>query len=167
MAERRMFAKTIIDSDAFLSLSVDARVLYFSIGICARDKGLVNNIRSIARSHGVNVSAVAELADAGYITQTSDSEYTIVHWYENNGVGETAKKRNTYIYHQWRDEVIEHAMHKCERCGSTVNLNAHHIKHFAQFPMLRYVPENGMCLCEKCHRQLHKKEASDGRREMD
>lgn len=167
MAERRMLAKTIIDSDAFLSLSVDARLLYFSIGVRARDKGLVNNIRTIARAHGINESAITELVDTGYIYLTGDSEYTITHWYENNGIGETAKKRNNYAYRQWREEVLKRALYECMKCGSVDNLNAHHIKHFSQYPTMRFDPDNGMCLCAKCHRELHEKERMDGRRKVD
>lgn len=163
MAERRMLAKTIIDSDAFLSLSVDARLLYFSIGVHARDKGLVNNIRTIARAHGVKESAITELADAGYIYQTGDSEYTITHWYENNGIGETAKKRNNYAYRQWREEVLKRALYECEKCGSVENLHVHHIKRFADFPALRQDLSNGICLCAKCHRELHEMERMNGR----
>ena len=33
MAERRMFAITIIDSDAFIDMPMSARLLYYDLGI--------------------------------------------------------------------------------------------------------------------------------------
>ena len=37
MAERRMFAKTIVLSDAFLDMPMSARCLYFTLGMLADD----------------------------------------------------------------------------------------------------------------------------------
>ena len=37
MAERRMFAKTIIDSDAFLDMPASAQALYFHLAMRAPD----------------------------------------------------------------------------------------------------------------------------------
>ena len=41
MAERRMFAKTIVTSDAFLDMPLSARCLYFTLGMLADDDGFV------------------------------------------------------------------------------------------------------------------------------
>ena len=49
MAERRMFAKTIVLSDAFLDMPLSARCLYFTLGMVAGNKGLINNVYSIPR----------------------------------------------------------------------------------------------------------------------
>ena len=49
MAERRMFAKTIIDSDAFLDMPATAQLLYFQLGVRADDDGFVNNPKRIMR----------------------------------------------------------------------------------------------------------------------
>lgn len=38
MAERRMFAKTIIDSDAFLDMPLSAQALYFHLSMRADDE---------------------------------------------------------------------------------------------------------------------------------
>ena len=42
MAERRMFAKTIIDSDAFLDMPLSAQSLYFHLAMRADDDGFIN-----------------------------------------------------------------------------------------------------------------------------
>ena len=49
MAERRMFAKTIVLSDAFLDMPITARCLYFTLGMVADDDGFVNSPKSIMR----------------------------------------------------------------------------------------------------------------------
>ena len=43
MAERRMFAKTIVLSDAFLDLPLGSRCLYYTLGMLADDDGFVNS----------------------------------------------------------------------------------------------------------------------------
>lgn len=43
MAERRMFAKTIIDSDSFLDMPLSAQALYFHLSMRADDDGFINN----------------------------------------------------------------------------------------------------------------------------
>ena len=52
MAERRMFAKTIVLSDAFLDMPLSARCLYFTLNMFADDEGFINNPKSIIRQCG-------------------------------------------------------------------------------------------------------------------
>lgn len=43
MAERRMFAKAIIDSDAFLDMPLTTQALYFHLVVRSDDGGFVNS----------------------------------------------------------------------------------------------------------------------------
>ena len=54
MAERRMFAKTIIDSDAFLDMPTSTQALYFHLGVRADDDGFINNPKKIQRIIGAS-----------------------------------------------------------------------------------------------------------------
>ena len=54
MAERRMFAKTIIDSDAFLTLPLSSQALYFHLSMRGDDEGFVNKPKSLMRTIGAN-----------------------------------------------------------------------------------------------------------------
>lgn len=166
MAERRMFAKTIVTSDAFLDMKPAVQALYFHICMNARDKGIVNNARSVANSIGLSGFAIEDLVDRGYLKKIGDGEYEIVHWYENNGIGETAKKRNNYKYRKWREAVIARDGF-CMKCGSKENLEAHHIKSFAENPMDRFDVSNGLTYCHDCHKQIHKEARERGRSEVD
>lgn len=157
MAERRMFAKTIVLSDAFLSMSMSALYLYFVLGIEAENMGLLRNTKAIARGIGCTHYDIEELIKNGFLLENNHDiyKYKIAHWYENNGVGETAKKRNNHEYRKWRQKVIERDG-CCTSCGSKENLEAHHIKEFSKYPDSRLVLSNGITLCNKCHRNLHK-----------
>lgn len=162
MAERRMFAKTIVLSDAFLDMPMSARCLYFTLGVSAYDKGIVINARSTAVAIGGEKSDVDLLVERGFLTPTDDGNYRITHWYENNGIGETAKKRNNYAYRSWRGRVLKRDGFRCQQCGSTEDLNVHHIMPFAQYPELRFEVSNGITLCESCHKEHHRKERERG-----
>ena len=49
MAERRMFAKTIVLSDAFLDMPLSTRCLYFTLGMLGDDDGFINSPKSVMR----------------------------------------------------------------------------------------------------------------------
>ena len=50
MAEKRMFSKQIIDSDAFLDMPLSAQALYFHLSMRADDDGFVDNPRKNTKS---------------------------------------------------------------------------------------------------------------------
>lgn len=151
MAEKRMFATSVVETDSFYELSIGAQALYFHLSMAARNKGLLNNARTIARVIGADLSCIDELIEHKYIAPEEDGVFRIIHWYENNTIGENHKKRNSYSYRKWRAAVI--ARDKvCQSCGSTKNLEAHHIKPFATHPELRLDVNNGITLCRECHR---------------
>ena len=156
-----MFAKTIVLSDAFLDMPLSARCLYFTLGVIAYDKGIVINANSTAKMIGGGEEDVDCLVKNRFLREIEDGHYQIVHWYENNGVGETAKKRNNYTYRKWRLDVIKRDGGCCANCGSHDNLQVHHIKHFAEYPELRFEVSNGITLCRQCHKELHKKEREE------
>ncbi len=68
------------------------------------------------------------------------------------------KIRNSVEYKKWRDAVFERDDYTCQHCHQHGGkLNAHHIKPFSEFPQLRLEVSNGITLCEKCHKEVHKK----------
>lgn len=54
-------------------------------------------------------------------------------------------------YKFWRIAVFKRDGFACKKCGLKDCLEAHHIKRWAEFPMLRYVVSNGITLCKRCH----------------
>lgn len=68
------------------------------------------------------------------------------------------QQRRTSQYAAWRTAVFERDNYTCQDCNQRGGeLNAHHLQSFKKFPKLRYKIENGITLCEKCHRERHKR----------
>lgn len=54
MAEKRMFSKQIIDSDAFLEMPLSTQALYFHLSMRADDDGFLNNAKKVMKIIGAN-----------------------------------------------------------------------------------------------------------------
>lgn len=68
------------------------------------------------------------------------------------------RQRSTPQYIGWRIDVFERDDYTCQKCGQRGGtLNAHHIKPFARHKKLRYAIDNGLTLCEECHRAEHRR----------
>lgn len=84
MAERRMFAKTIVLSDAFLDMPMSARCLYFTLGMLADDDGFVNAPRSIMRQCGASDDDMKLLVAKKFVLLFDSGVIVIKHWRINN-----------------------------------------------------------------------------------
>lgn len=84
MAERRMFAKTIVLSDAFLDMPTSARCLYFTLGMLADDDGFVNSPRSIMRQCGATDDDMKLLLAKKFALIFDSGVIVIKHWRINN-----------------------------------------------------------------------------------
>lgn len=68
---------------------------------------------------------------------------------------EVTDRRDSRV-RKWTKEVVSKGY--CEECGSTENLEAHHIAYWSESPKDRINVKNGQCLCHKCHCAEHKDE---------
>ena len=97
MAERRMFAKTIVTSDAFLDMPLSARCLYFTLGMFADDDGFVNNPKSIMRQVGACTDDLNLLIAKRFILTFESGVIVIKHWYIHNYIRNDRYKETKYI----------------------------------------------------------------------
>lgn len=84
MAERRMFAKTIIDSDAFLDMPLSAQSLYFHLSMRADDEGFINNPKKIMRMIGASQDDMSILIMRKFIIPFDSGVVVIKHWRIHN-----------------------------------------------------------------------------------
>ena len=84
MAERRMFAKTIVLSDAFLDMPLSARCLYFTLGMFADDDGFVNSPKGIMRQAGCSEDDMKVLLAKKFLLAFESGVIVIKHWRINN-----------------------------------------------------------------------------------
>lgn len=97
MAERRMFAKTIVLSDAFLDMPLSTRCLYFTLGMVADDDGFVNNPKSIMRQCGAQEDDMKVLLAKNFLIPFESGVVVIKHWRINNYLQNDRKKETKYL----------------------------------------------------------------------
>ena len=96
MAERRMFAKTIIDSDAFLDMSLSTQALYFHLSMRADDDGFVNNPKKIQRMIGAGDDELKMLIAKRFIIPFESGICVIKHWRIHNYIQKDRYKETVY-----------------------------------------------------------------------
>lgn len=97
MAERRMFAKSIVLSDAFLDMPMSARCLYFTMGMLADDDGFVGSPKSIMRQCGATDDDMKILLAKRYVLGFESGIIVIKHWRMNNYLQNDRHKTTTYL----------------------------------------------------------------------
>lgn len=81
MANRRMFSKTVTETDSFYSLSAKAQSLYFHLAMNADDDGCVS---SPVRSCGADGKTLRVLEQNGYIFRFESGLVVIADWHVHN-----------------------------------------------------------------------------------
>ena len=107
MAERRMFAKTIVDSDAFLEMPVSARLLYYDLGMRADDDGFVNSPKKIMRMVGASPDDLNILVLRKFIIPFDNGVVVIKHWKIHNYIQNDRYHETAYKEHKDMLELDE------------------------------------------------------------
>lgn len=97
MAEKRMFAKSIVMSDAFLDMPMSARCLYFSLSMQADDDGFVGSPKAIMRQIGASQDDMGILLQKRYVLGFESGVIVIKHWRINNYLQKDRIKPTTYL----------------------------------------------------------------------
>jgi hypothetical protein len=96
MAERRMFARTIIDSDAFLDMPISSQCLYFHLSMRADDDGFINNPKKIQRTVGCSEDDLTLLIAKKFIIPFQSGIVVIKHWKIHNYIQKDRYKATVY-----------------------------------------------------------------------
>lgn len=112
MAEKRMFAKTIIDSDAFLDMPISARLLYYDLAMRADDDGFVNSPKKIMRVVGATVDDMNILATRKFIIPFEKGVVVIKHWKIHNYIRKDAYHETKYKEEKARLEIDENGAYR-------------------------------------------------------
>lgn len=96
MAERRMFANTIIDSDAFLDMPLSTQCLYFHLNMRADDDGFVNNPKKIQRTIGASEDDLKVLIAKKFVLTFESGVIVIKHWKIHNYIRNDRYKKTVY-----------------------------------------------------------------------
>lgn len=97
MAERRMFSKTITDTDAFLDMPHSAQALYFHLAMHADDEGFVGNPKKIQKMIGANDDDAKLLILKRFILVFDSGVIVIKHWKIHNYIQSDRFKETTYL----------------------------------------------------------------------
>jgi hypothetical protein len=109
------------------------------------------------------------IAATGFRDISDHELYTIIRIFRMNNIDYSKElhglykyapdRRNYPEYFVWRDSVFERDDYTCQNCGKRGGtLNAHHILSYKNNPDERISVDNGVTLCEGCHRREHKKQ---------
>ena len=107
MAERRMFAKTIIDSDAFIDMPLSTQALYFHLSMRADDDGFINNPKKIQRMVGASDDDLKILVMKRYLLPFESGVVVVKHWKIHNYIQKDRYKPTVYTEEKAMLEVKE------------------------------------------------------------
>lgn len=96
MAERRMFAKSIIDSDAFLDMPLSTQCLYFHLAMRADDDGFVNSPQRIMRLISATRNDMDLLIAKNFVIPFESGICVIKHWRIHNYLRSDRYKPTSY-----------------------------------------------------------------------
>lgn len=138
VAEKRMFAKTIIDSDAFLDMPLSTQALYFHLSMRADDDGFINNPKNIQRMIGATNDDAKILIAKNFVIPFDSGIVAIKHWKIHNCIRKDRKKETAYPdemsmleekengAYTLRADIKEIVTDVCLPCDSQVTDNCQH-----------------------------------------
>lgn len=99
MADKRMLARTIIESDPFMNMPADSQMLYVHLNLAADDDGFVANPRTVMRMCGASEDSMKLLIAKKFVLsfqKGDDFIYLIKHWKIHNTIQKDRYKASTF-----------------------------------------------------------------------
>ena len=98
MKQRTVFSTDVVESDNFLSMSLEAQLCYFHICSEAKPSGKIVGARRIVKSFGFSEDVLEELLECGYLLDADGSIFITNTWQNNS----------------FEQRLFDAAMSKCE-----------------------------------------------------
>lgn len=92
MAERRMFARSVIDSDLFMDMPAQCQALYFHLAMQADDEGFINAPRRVLRMVGAGEAELQQLVERELVLVFDSGILAIRHWCIHNKIRADRRK---------------------------------------------------------------------------
>ncbi len=122
MAERRMFAKTIIGSARFLRMPPTSRLLYYDLGMAADDDGVVEAF-SVMRTTGANEDDLRVLASKGFVRVLNEDLVTYISdWSRNNYIQKDRYRPSVYQELLVKIQMDTECIHDVSKMDTQVRL---------------------------------------------
>jgi len=141
--------KITLIGKVFGRLTVIKKAEKQSMWICKCECGNEITTRSTSLNHGLTKSC-------GCIRSENLSGENSRFWKGGiNNISRIYRLRHNGVYNVWslkirkRDKI-------CQKCNSTEKLHAHHIFNYDFYPEKSLDLDNGITLCETCHKKFHK-----------
>lgn len=111
-----------------------------------------------ARRNGLNLSDEARRRKSERFTGPNSPSW------KGGITPENRRQRGSAKMMEWRAAVFKRDDFTCQECSTRGgDMNAHHIKPFCAYPELRFAIDNGLTVCEPCHREIHRGWRADKR----
>ena len=123
MAERRMFAKTIIDSDIFLDMPLSTQALYFHLSMRADDDGFINNSKKIQRMIGCGDDDLKLLIAKKFLIPFESGVVVIKHWRIHNYIQNDRYTETNYKFEKSMLNIDENKSYTFEETGRKLMKN--------------------------------------------
>ena len=107
MAERRMFAKSVIESDAFIDLPISTRLLYYDLSMRGDDDGFVDSPKRVMRVTGASDDDLKLLILKQFLIPFESGVVVVRHWKVHNRIRLDRYKPTQY--QSEKDLLIEEA----------------------------------------------------------
>ena len=120
MAERRMFTKKIVESDAFTEMPLSAQALYFHLCMESDDDGFNNNPNKIRRSIGAAEDDLRLLIAKRFLIDFGNGVVVIKHWRMHNLIRKDRYTPTQYAAEMSALTIQEDKSYTEKSCGNQV-----------------------------------------------
>jgi endogenous inhibitor of DNA gyrase (YacG/DUF329 family) len=124
---------------------------------------LISNNKNKIRIKKISKSLTGRSLTKNHLINLSKAICGSKHWNWQGGITPENRKRRSgnMLYKLWRNSVFKRDKYICQDCGIksgngfAVILNAHHKEKWSKNKILRYKINNGITLCQRCHKKRH------------